>query len=382
MKAGEFIETFERFFLDIVGTIFPGFVFLVGCCYLTGKPLFKVSNILFDRLTDYEWVFLTAFSYIIGHAITSLGFNLVKIVKIHVWKLHFDFTEEKSANTFSNDPIYKAFLKTLLSRIPALSTESIQSTNPRTWRNMALSIAPEQNQLIYRFTFMALLNLGVATVCFCILVLWAVLLFLKALHFPVYVIDLNYSIVLFAVLPPLFLERFYSFKRRAFQTPFSMALAKLANNQEAAVTSPKPLDISPITQHRISASRVIVYLAGGFKSGWQTELMKELPEYDYFDPRLHGLVNKSEYTAWDLEAVRRCDLLFAYIESKNPGGYALALEVGYAKALGKFVVLVDEKSASDASVGRYLEMISQTADVTFNKLQDGIAFIKRFRISK
>ena len=51
MKPTDFIETFERFFLDILGTILPGFVFLAGCCYVTGKPIFSVSNLLFDRST-------------------------------------------------------------------------------------------------------------------------------------------------------------------------------------------------------------------------------------------------------------------------------------------------------------------------------------------
>ena len=73
-----------------------------------------------------------------------------------------------------------------------------------------------------------------------------------------------------------------------------------------------------------------VYLAGGFQSGWQDTVMQAVPSLDYLDPRSHGLKSKTEYTAWDLEAVRRSDCVFAYLEATNPGGYALALEVGFA----------------------------------------------------
>lgn len=106
--------------------------------------------------------------------------------------------------------------------------------------------------------------------------------------------------------------------------------------------------------------------------------MRAVPSLDYFDPRSHGLKSKSEYTAWDLEAVRRSDCVFAYLEATNPGGYALALEIGFAKALGKFVILVDEKSSADVQAARYLEMLKETSEVPFTVLQEGIEFLKQY----
>jgi hypothetical protein len=390
MKGGDFIAGFERFFLDIVGTILPGLGLLVGFCYITGTPLFDYSKALFSHSTDYEWVFLIALSYVLGHAIASLGFKITRkleylyqsdLVRQAIegdesnWILSFVKPESELVKKLPEDPIYRAFLETLLLQIPALSVDAKKATKPRTWRNMALSIAPEQSQLVYRFTFISLLNLGASTVCICLFLLWGTLLSLKGFHVAVNVINFNFLLILLAILPFLFLERFYNFSGRAFQLPFSMALAKMA--EKKGPENPKAPDKQTL-QSFSPSSRLKVYLAGGFKSGWQDQVIKALPAYDYLDPRSHGFEEKSEYTAWDLEAVRRSDFIFAYLESTNPGGYALALEVGYAKALGKFVVFVDEKTPADPSVGRYLAMVSETADVSLANIQEGIAFMQRF----
>jgi len=393
MSAGDFIEALERFFLDIIGTILPGLAMLIGCCYVTGKPLVDISQILFKRTTDFEWVFLVACAYILGHAITSLGFKITKELE-HAyesnylkealtdgkgdWLLSFVSPEKEVAKKLSEDPIYKAFVDSLLRRIPALSADAKQSTNPRTWRNMALSVAPEQSQLVYRFTFIALLNLGMSTVCICVFVLWITLPVLGVFQIPVSTIDFNPLLAVLAVLPYFFLERFYNFSRRAFQVPFSMALAKLAEQLEGSSRKPVGSETTCPSPQPVCTTRLKIYLAGGFHSGWQDLVMKALPSFEYFDPRSHGLVTKAEYTAWDLEAIRRSDYVFAYFEPTNPGGYALALEVGFAKALGKFVIVVDEKSATDTQTGRYLEMVGETADASFKTLKDGVAFLRKF----
>jgi nucleoside 2-deoxyribosyltransferase len=114
----------------------------------------------------------------------------------------------------------------------------------------------------------------------------------------------------------------------------------------------------------------VVYLAGGFHSRWQDVVRARLPDLEYLDPRDHNLESPEEYTAWDLQAVRQCDVVFGNMETSNPGGYALALEVGYAKALGKRIYLVD--SLGDQGTGRYFEMVRQCADLTFEDLESAI----------
>src|SRR5438552_1379986 len=131
MKANDFIEALERFFLDLIGTILPGISLLIGCCYVTKSSLVDFSHILFHHSTTYEWVFLLGFAYILGHAITSLGFKLTKKLeqayeseevreafigtpakeskKSQDWILSFVSPEKEIEKKLSEDPVYKAF---------------------------------------------------------------------------------------------------------------------------------------------------------------------------------------------------------------------------------------------------------------------------------
>lgn len=115
---------------------------------------------------------------------------------------------------------------------------------------------------------------------------------------------------------------------------------------------------------------LVVYLAGGFHSRWQDVVRARLPNLEFLDPSQHNIESPKVYTAWDLEAVRRCDVLFANMEASNPGGYALALEIGYAKALGKRIYLVD--GLVDEKARRYFDMVRQCADLNFRDLESAI----------
>lgn len=118
-----------------------------------------------------------------------------------------------------------------------------------------------------------------------------------------------------------------------------------------------------------------IYLAGGFKSEWQTEVHKSLTRFDILDPSKHNIKEPKLFTEWDLAAIRECDIVLANMESTNPGGYALALEVGYAKALNKKIIFVDQ--LIDPTSRLYFEMIRQCSDEVFNKLSDALAFLNK-----
>lgn len=128
---------------------------------------------------------------------------------------------------------------------------------------------------------------------------------------------------------------------------------------------------------RRSGGPLTVYLAGGFRSGWQARISTSAPGVLYKDPSKHGLTEPIQYTEWDLRAIRESDLVFAYLEATNPAGYALALEIGYAKGLGKTVILVDEKSGGDEEIGRHLLMVRAAADATFNSFDEGVAYLQQ-----
>jgi hypothetical protein len=60
---------------------------------------------------------------------------------------------------------------------------------------------------------------------------------------------------------------------------------------------------------------------------------------------------------------------------QTPVAINLALELGYAKALGKKIILVDEKSAGDDQTRRYTGMLRATADITPYSLDEAITFL-------
>ncbi|MCE5981977.1 nucleoside 2-deoxyribosyltransferase [Pseudomonas sp. LF19] len=116
-----------------------------------------------------------------------------------------------------------------------------------------------------------------------------------------------------------------------------------------------------------------VYLAGGFRSNWQAIVKSKLKDFELLDPSAHGIEDPAEYTNWDLAAVRDSDIVLANMEASNPGGYALALEVGFAKALGKSIYLVDQ--IEDLSIRRYFEMVRQCSTRVFSTLDEAIVYI-------
>lgn len=119
---------------------------------------------------------------------------------------------------------------------------------------------------------------------------------------------------------------------------------------------------------------ISVYLAGGFKSRWQDSVKQNCHEAVFFDPSTHGIQSPHLYTKWDLDAIAKCDVVFAYIERDNPGGYALALEIGYAKALKKYIILVEEHA--DEKRERAFAMIRETCNEVTCVLQEGISSLQ------
>ena len=124
-----------------------------------------------------------------------------------------------------------------------------------------------------------------------------------------------------------------------------------------------------------------IYLAGGFKGGWHNEVTNKLGnDFIYFNPQKHDLNDVEKYTSWDLYHVEKCDILLGYMSKDNPSGYGLALEIGYAKAMNKLIILVDERSKFDNTFKRYFSICQESANVTFETLDDAINYIKSFII--
>lgn len=89
-----------------------------------------------------------------------------------------------------------------------------------------------------------------------------------------------------------------------------------------------------------------------------------------------------QYTLWDMHHIRSADILFGYMEKDNPSGYGLATEIGYAKGLGKTVILIDEKSRADKQFSQYFTMVREVADIVLDSLGEGINILKVFTGNK
>ena len=77
--------------------------------------------------------------------------------------------------------------------------------------------------------------------------------------------------------------------------------------------------------------------------------------FTFLDPGAHGLLNPEDYMRWDLGAIRKSDAVLAYMESSNPSGYGMSLEIGYAYALGIPIVFADDFCQTDER-SRYFDM--------------------------
>lgn len=124
-----------------------------------------------------------------------------------------------------------------------------------------------------------------------------------------------------------------------------------------------------------------VYLAGGFRSEWQEEV-KKLDGFIFFDPKTKerpgGIeavpMKLEEYGTWDLHFIKQADIIFVYAEKENPYCIGLAVEAGYAKGLGKTVILVLEPNR-EVIPDKYMDFIKMVSDITFDNFQAGIDYL-------
>lgn len=119
-----------------------------------------------------------------------------------------------------------------------------------------------------------------------------------------------------------------------------------------------------------------IYLAGGMSTDWRTTVKKYCPQFEYLDPTEHDLKNPEEYTIWDLLAVRSADLIFAHQDSRNPAGYGTNLELGYAFALRKFIIFVNEMADEDER-HPWFGMAESVSNVVFYDMDGALELLSR-----
>jgi hypothetical protein len=119
---------------------------------------------------------------------------------------------------------------------------------------------------------------------------------------------------------------------------------------------------------------VMIYLAGGMKSNWQDKVIAACPPPAFYfrDPRTHGLTDEKDYTKWDLAGIMDSQLVLAYMDSANPSGFGLSLEVGFARAMHRTIFYVCEDTTDRQ---KYFGMVRACATRVFDSLDTAIVAI-------
>jgi hypothetical protein len=233
VKIDGLFEILDRYFLDFIGTVIPGTTFVAEICILFKQPLVSSKKLEIASNNGFNWIFYIILGYILGHALSSIGKNIIvdfleylKTNKYIGWLLPKFITPKKQLF----EKVQKRIdYKQLVSKATKyFSIEAEEESDFSSWRSIAMSLA-EDNSLPYRFMFLSLMNLGVATSILLINVFWISLHLVNG-HFGISFNLLDFNLVLFILfflvsLP--FLERYYEFYRYSMEVPFSKALVKL-----------------------------------------------------------------------------------------------------------------------------------------------------------
>jgi len=123
-----------------------------------------------------------------------------------------------------------------------------------------------------------------------------------------------------------------------------------------------------------------VYLAGGIRSNWQQKVIDNVDAI-FFNPRTKEVdrtLTLTEFGTWDLHFIKQCDIVFAYMEKNNPSGIGMAVEMGYAKGLGKTVILCLEPDNEFIKAG-YLQFMKKVSDVVYENIDEAIAHLQLYK---
>lgn len=123
-----------------------------------------------------------------------------------------------------------------------------------------------------------------------------------------------------------------------------------------------------------------IYLAGGLRSNWQKKVTDKVDAI-FYNPRekeVDKVLTLLEFGTWDLHFIKKCDIVFGHMERTNPSGVGMAVEMSYAKALGKTVILCLEENNEHVK-DRYLQFMKKVSDIVFTDIDDAINYLKLYK---
>jgi hypothetical protein len=181
-----------------------------------------------------SWIFVIILFYVFGYSVLSIGERIIlpitEKIKEKTPGKHRDRNSIK--RTIQSKPIFTIAINRICKvyKFTQFEKDEINTKEDdkfNFWRNLSLSITQENNTLVYRFTSIALLNLGTATSLISLDILW-LLVSLSGKLIPLKTMNINWIVFIVSIIfAYFFLDVYYAFYRRSMEIPFGLAVVKL-----------------------------------------------------------------------------------------------------------------------------------------------------------
>jgi hypothetical protein len=221
MEIDKAISSIEKFFLDVIGLIIPGAIFVIGLIYMIDAAI--LPNYLAGSVgKSIPTSFMIAIFYAMGHAISSLSKILI-IVSNSIRKIlrKKDISERGIAERIINSP-------TLRESMQEVGFFGIEPRDVRDARSRIIStLSVDDINLIRRFTFISLFNIGIATTLAILLLFSLFGVIVHPYNVKIFWQPLNLPVMLaFIVLIFAFTDRYNEFLERSLRIAFSLYTPK------------------------------------------------------------------------------------------------------------------------------------------------------------
>lgn len=243
MKIDDAVETIAHFFNDLIGTLIPGIVLVVGLLVIHFGIPEEPQEIL--EYSDGFFVFiLLTLLFAIGHTVLGLHSvlrSLIRMLRKRILVKYPNlkkFLPEGLFKKHDEKQSYLLFEKILSGKIRDMFPGQTNAQESLAWdfhdlRNLALSTTAESASLGRRFMFISLLCNGVATATLILLLDYVVCVTI-APHLIIqyeYALPVVVQVILLISVAGLLFKRGEEFYSRAMSAPFPVALSEFINNR-------------------------------------------------------------------------------------------------------------------------------------------------------
>jgi hypothetical protein len=230
MKLDQLVIFVEKFILDVIGVVLPGVILLLGLAMTVNLSSLDHQWLWMQLSTIGKWSVFVSISYVSGHVLHVFGEKVLLPTlgslsgsRVRTPKRSAEEAEKSAAFSSFNEIFGATYHMTLPTKEGKIDFH--------TARSLAMTIATEVDPLTYKFMFISLMSLGVASAIFITGIVFA------AAHHTMASTSrcgaLTYVGILFLMLlgvPYLFLLKYTEFFTRALTLPFPAATVRLLSS--------------------------------------------------------------------------------------------------------------------------------------------------------